>query len=190
MLAAPLAAAPDVAFAQQQKKGQRPAKQQEAAKPQPANIDRNGVGILVKSALLALDQANKTGNYTVLRDIGSAGFQQANTAARLSEIFAAHRQQRLDLAGVIVLDPQLTLLPQVEPNGMLHMAVFFPSVPSQVNFEMLWEPQDREWRLFGISVNLSSGAPKAPDTPPPAPPAASSEPPQAPSASVEATPRN
>ncbi len=190
MLAAPLAAAPDVAFAQQQKKGQRPAKQQEAAKPKPADIDRNGVVILVKSALLALDQANKTGNYTVLRDIGSAGFQQANTAARLSEIFAPQRAQKLDLAGVLVLDPQLTLLPQVEPNGMLHMAGFFPSAPTQVNFEMLWEPQEREWRLFGLSVNLSAGGPKAPDTPPPAPPASPSEPPQAPGAAVTATPEN
>ena len=35
--------------------------------PKPAQIDRNGVLILIRSALLALDQANKTGNYTVLR---------------------------------------------------------------------------------------------------------------------------
>ena len=35
--------------------------------PKPAQIDRNGVLILIRSALLALDQANKTGNYTVAR---------------------------------------------------------------------------------------------------------------------------
>jgi hypothetical protein len=33
--------------------------------PKPARIDRNGVLILVRSTLIALDQANKTGNYTV-----------------------------------------------------------------------------------------------------------------------------
>jgi hypothetical protein len=43
----------------------------------------------IRSALLALDQANKTGNYTVLRELGAPGFQAANTAARLSEIFAS-----------------------------------------------------------------------------------------------------
>ena len=52
----------------------------QAAKP--AQIDRNGVLILIRSALLALDQANKTGNYTVLRDLGAPGFQ-TNSAARL-----------------------------------------------------------------------------------------------------------
>src|SRR5215218_6492457 len=30
--------------------------------PKPVQIDRNGVLILIRSALLALDQANKTGN--------------------------------------------------------------------------------------------------------------------------------
>jgi hypothetical protein len=57
------------------------------AAPQPAQIDRNGVLILIRSTVLALDQANKTGNYTVLRDLGAPGFP-ANTAARLAEIFA------------------------------------------------------------------------------------------------------
>ena len=45
----------------------------QAAKP--AQIDRNGVLMLIRSSLLALDHANKTGNYTVLRDIGAPGFQ-------------------------------------------------------------------------------------------------------------------
>jgi hypothetical protein len=130
--------------------------------PMPANIDRNGVVILVRSALLALDQANKTGNYTVLRDLGSPGFQK-NSAADLARIFTSQREQAIDLGGVAVLDPQLTLLPQIEPNGMLHMAGFFPSVPTQVDFELLFAPADHRWKIFGISVNLSSGTPEAPD---------------------------
>ena len=51
--------------------------------PHPAQIDRNGVMILIRESLLALDQANKTGNYTVLRDLGSPEFQ-ANSAAQLA----------------------------------------------------------------------------------------------------------
>jgi hypothetical protein len=49
------------------------AEQKHAAKP--ANIDCNGVPMLVRSSLLALDHANKTGNYTVLRDIGAPDFR-------------------------------------------------------------------------------------------------------------------
>ena len=124
--------------------------------------------ILVRSTLLALDQANKTGNYTVLRDLGAPGFQ-ANTAARLAEIFAKQRSDNLDLSGVAVIDPQLTLLPQIEANGMMRMAGFFPSVPTQVNFELTFAPVNGQWRLFGISVSIGQSGPAAPEPPAPQP---------------------
>jgi hypothetical protein len=142
--------------------------------PKPAQIDRNGVLILIRSSLLALDQANKTGNYTVLRDIGAPSFQ-SNTAARLGEIFAKLRNDNLDLSGVAVIDPQLNLLPQIEANGLMHMAGFFPSVPTQVNFDLSFAPVNGQWRLFGISVSIGQTAPAAPT--PPEPPVAQKQPP-------------
>jgi len=140
----------------------------------PAQIDRNGVLILIRSTLLAVDQANKTGNYTVLRDLGAPGFQTANTATRLGEIFANLRNQNLDLSGVAVLEPQLTLLPTIGTNGMMRMAGFFPSVPTQINFELLYAPVDSRWRLFGVGLNIGQSGPTAPPDvpPPPAPPEA------------------
>jgi hypothetical protein len=154
-------------------KQQQPAPKQQLQPqaPKPAQIDRNGVLILIRSALLALDQANKTGNYTVLRDLGSPDFQ-ANTAAQLAEIFAQQRRDNVDLSGVAVIEPQLTLLPQIEANGMMRMAGFFPSVPTQVNFELLYAPVGGRWRLFGLSVSFGQAAPAAPQPPPSAPQAA------------------
>ena len=120
--------------------------------------------ILIRESLLALDQANKTGNYTVLCDLGSPAFQ-ANTASRLSEIFAKQRNDSVDLSGVAVIDPQLTLLPQIEANGLLHMTGFFPSVPTQVNFDLAYAAVNGQWRLFGISVALGRTEPVAPIPP-------------------------
>jgi len=148
--------------AQQTPQQPHPASQPQAARP--ANIDRNGVLMLIRSTLLALDHANKTGNYTVLRDLGAPGFQ-VNTAAKLAEIFAKQRGEKLDLSGVAVIDPQLSLLPQIEPNGLLHMAGFFPSVPSQVNFELLFAPVEGQWRVFGVSLSVGQSAPVAPAAP-------------------------
>ncbi|HEY3030115.1 MAG TPA: hypothetical protein VGJ68_08030 [Bradyrhizobium sp.] len=144
-----------------------------AQAPKPAQIDRNGVMILIRSTLLALDQANKTGNYTVLRDLGAPGFQ-SNSAARLGDIFAKLRNDNLDLSGVAVIDPQLNLLPQIEANGMMRMAGFFPSVPTQVNFDLTFAPVSGQWRLFGISVSIGQSGPAAPEPPPP--PAAQKQP--------------
>jgi hypothetical protein len=183
------------AQAQAQAPKQQPAPKQPAAPkqqqpqpqaPTPAQIDRNGVLILIRSTLLALDQANKTGNYTVLRDLGSPDFQ-ANSAAQLAEIFAQERRDNIDLSGVAVIDPQLTLLPQIEANGMMHMAGFFPSVPTQVNFEMAFAPVGGRWRLFALSVSFGQAAPTAPQPPPPASPQAAA--PAAPKANPPAAPK-
>src|SRR5580692_8370774 len=132
------------------------AAEQQATKP--ARIDRNGVLILVRSTLIALDQANTTGNYTVLRDLGSPAFQ-ANSAARLGEIFAGLRHESLDLSGVAVLDPELTLLPQIDADGMMRMTGFFPSAPAQINFDLVYAPVNGLWRLFAITVGLGQTAP-------------------------------
>ena len=143
--------------------------------------------MLVHSSLLALDQANKTGNYTVLRDLGAPGFQ-VNTAAKLAEIFASQRNDKLDLSGVAVIDPQLTVLPEIEANGLMRMAGFFPSVPSQVNFDLLFAPVDGQWRLFGISVKVGSSAPVAPTLPAPPPVAAKHPTPKVPKVETAKSP--
>lgn len=134
------------------------------AKPTPAQIDKNGALILIRSTLIALDQANKTGNYTVLRDLGAPGFQAANTPARLAEIFAKERSAKLDLSGVVVLEPQLNQLPEIDSNGMMRMTGFFPSVPTQIKFDLLYAPVGGQWRLFGIAVGLGQAAPTAPSS--------------------------
>ena len=61
-----------------------------------------------------------------------------------------------------MIDPQLSLLPQIEGNGLLRMAGFFPSVPTQVNFELAFAPVDGRWRLFALSVSFGQASPAAP----------------------------
>jgi hypothetical protein len=165
-----------------QAKDARPAPKASDA-PKPAGIDSNGVLILVRSTLMALDQANKTGNYSVLRELGSPEFQ-ANNPARLAEIFSKQRNEGLDLSGVAVLDPQLTLMPQIQQNGMLRMAGFFPSAAMQLNFELVFAPVDRQWKIFGMSVQIGPSAPKAPESPSAPAPKPSVEKPDAPSGAI------
>ena len=78
------------------------------------------------------------------------------------------------------------MLPQIEANGLMHMTGFFPSVPAQVKFELLYAPVEGQWKLFGISVGPAQSGPAAP-APASAPPAAA---PQAatPSAPAAAAP--
>jgi hypothetical protein len=88
-----------------------------------------------------------------------------------------------------VIEPQLTLLPQIEANGMMHMAGFFPSVPTQVNFELLYAPVGGRWRVFGLSVSFGQAAPAAPQPPAPAAPQAAAPAPKANSPNRPAAPK-
>jgi hypothetical protein len=58
----------------------------------------------------------------------------------------------------------------------MHMAGFFPSVPTQVNFDLSFAPVGGQWRLFGISVSIGQSGPVAPE--PPSPPSAQKQPAQ------------
>ena len=139
--------------------------------PRPIQIDRNSVLVLIRTTLVALQQANQTGNYSVLYGISAPGFQSENTPERLSQIFAKLRAKAFDLSGVAVLDPQFSVLPELYANGVMRMAGFFPSVPMQVYFDLQFIGVQGQWRLIAISVDVAPTTPIAPtaETPRPTP---------------------
>ena len=59
---------------------------------------------------------------------------------------------------------------------MMHMTGFFPSVPTQVNFELMYAPVSGRWKLFGLSVSFGQAAPAAPQAAAPAAPAKANPP--------------
>jgi hypothetical protein len=109
--------------------------------------------VLVRSALIALDHANRTGNYTVLRELGGPGLQQ-HSSAQLGSIFANLRNQQVDLLPVVIVTPQITQPPSVSPEGLLQLVGFFPTQPRQIQFQIVYQPVNGQWKLFGLSVGL------------------------------------
>jgi hypothetical protein len=121
--------------------------------------DGNKQRILIRMMLVALNHANLTGNYSVLRDLGSPGFREANNPARLAEIFANMRLRNLDLGPIVVVEPLLTRKPSIDENGMLRLTGLFPTRPEQVNFDLAFQFVAGQWRLFGIAVNTTQAPP-------------------------------
>ncbi len=131
----------------------QPAQAQPQTRPAIASqADFNTVMVLFRTTLVAVHQANVTGNYTVLRDIAAPGFQEKNTSADLSVIFAALRQQRVDLAQVVVLEPKFSRPPELDQKNMLRLTGSLATVPAPVVFDLMFQPVNGGWRLFGISI--------------------------------------
>ncbi|MDH7791620.1 hypothetical protein [Ochrobactrum sp. AN78] len=124
----------------------------------PLQLERSSLISLVRYTLVALDQANRTGNYSVLRELGAPGFMQSNNPAHLAEIFANQRKDLLDMSAVTILEPQFTFGPQIEQNGMLHVAGFFPAGTMRLSFEFLFQPVERQFRVFTLAVALHEPA--------------------------------
>lgn len=110
---------------------------------------------LIRTTIIAVNQANQTGNYTVLRDLGSADFRNANDASRLATIFQMLREQRIDFTPLLQIPPEVSETPSVDGQGMLHLVGFFPTEPLRVNFDMSFQTEAGRWRPYTISVYLA-----------------------------------
>lgn len=141
--------------------------------PQVVMPDAEKIVLLVRNTLITLNDAIQTGNFTVMRDKSAPGFRDANSAARLGQIFSDLARSGVDLSVVSVITPQLTANPTLDQaKGMLNIQGYFPTQPQQINFELLYQSVGGRWRLFGLSVQPSKAAPPAPVAGPATPSAA------------------
>jgi hypothetical protein len=144
--------APGWALAQNPVPKQSAPSQSSQAPAIPTGIKQS---ILIRSTLIAVSQANTTGNYSVLRELGTPEFQQANSPAQLGDIFGNLRRRKIDLTPVVYYEPKLLRPAGLDKKGRLRLAGVIESRPEQINFDMIFSPTaDGDWRLFGIAVEL------------------------------------
>ena len=129
-----------------------PAAYAQVGQPLPNAPPQAAVLAMVRSTLLAVDQANKTGNYTVLRDLCSPQFREANTAARLGQVFGVLPAQGVDLLAVAIAEPMLAQAPSITPDRMLRVVGMFQIAPRAVTFEILYEPVGGQWRVYSLAI--------------------------------------
>ena len=115
---------------------------QQSAPPRPAGQaipNADGLVILIRSSIIALQQANVSGDYAVLRDIGAPSFQQVNSPEKLSQAFADLRGRKMDLAEIAVVSPRLLAEPTIDAKGFLRLTGFFPAASERVNFDLAFQ---------------------------------------------------
>lgn len=164
---------PSIPVPQQSAPPSRPpvsAKPKPAPKPpadQSARSQADGAYVmLVRSAIAALQHANATGDYAVLRSLATPQLQAKLTAEEFKRSFASLRQQGADLSPALVVAPRFTEQPSGLPTGSLHLAGYFPTQPLQINFVIVYRAIDDEWLIDALSV--STVAPGSAETRSPA----------------------
>lgn len=111
--------------------------------------------MMVRAALTALNQANFTENYSVLRGMTTPALQTRLSAEQLGKAFADLRKQNLDLSPALVLAPEFTEAPKLTSAGALMLKGIFPSRPLRINFTVDYLPIDGYWMIDQLSVSAS-----------------------------------
>ncbi len=115
--------------------------------------DAEGLVVLIRRALLSLNDGLLTGNFTVLRDLGSPKFKEANTAHRLGQVFAPIAAQGVDLSAVAIIAPQISQLSSIdEANSAFRVAGFFPGTPVRIDFKLGFALVGGRWLIEEIGV--------------------------------------
>ena len=144
LVLASLAAMPNAGLAQVQQG--RPAI---SSAPVPSELE---LAKLVWSTMAMVDHANRSGNYSVLRDTSASGFQIQNDPSRLAEIFAPVRSLRIDLSNALIVAPVYTGGPTLLQADVFRVQGYFPLRPSPIFFDFYFQWEQGRWKLFGISI--------------------------------------
>ncbi len=128
---------------------------QQAAPPQQASATEAQMHYLVRTSLLALNDANRTGNYTVLRDLAAPSFREKNSAADLAQVFAEMRRARLDLSMAALQQPQFDGPPSLDAERRMRLKGFYPTEPNRVVFDLSFEAVGGHWQLHGVTISTA-----------------------------------
>lgn len=106
---------------------------------------------LLRSTLTALDQANRTGNYSVLRALGTPAFQARNSAADLAVIFSGLRRNKIDLSEAALRVPRWQHPPRPASDG-LRLRGLMGLGKREIFFDLHFKARAGMWRMFAVRV--------------------------------------
>lgn len=118
-------------------------------RPVPSQLE---LARLLWSTTAAVDHANTSGNYSVLRDISAQRFQMNFNPARLTEIFSGLRSLDINLSNALLVPPTYYEAPTMVSNDVFRVRGLFQLRPIAIGFDVYYQWEQGRWKLFGIDL--------------------------------------
>ena len=119
----------------------------------PDDVSGKKLGILIRGTLIAVNHANLTDNYTLLRDLGSFEFSYRNSASTLADLFKPFRVNDINLEETVLEDPILIKKPVIEEGGILSLVGFTRIGQKEVVFDLKYKYELGFWKIMSISLS-------------------------------------
>jgi hypothetical protein len=128
----------------------------------PAKAQRvpgaDAVESLVKRNLMTFNDANATGNYTVLHARSARQLQARYSPEQLKETFKAFHDRQIDISAVLTQRPVYSAAPAIDNEGILVIDGYFATRPRRVNFRLRLLPAEGDWKILAINVAMPADA--------------------------------
>ncbi|HEY7608256.1 MAG TPA: hypothetical protein VIF14_03410 [Alphaproteobacteria bacterium] len=110
--------------------------------------------VMVKAALMTFNDANLTGNYTVMSARLHPEFRQQVPPDRLASIFAAFRTNKISIAPLLAHKLVFSEPPSIDTNGLLIAKGQLETRPWRTTFDLAWRRDGDQWWLWKINVRV------------------------------------
>ena len=117
--------------------------------------DDDDQDIMIRSTLMTFNDANVTGNYSVLIAKASSQFQQQVTPEKLSTAFEGFRKNKFYIDDVVTADYDSYEKAKVDGEGVLTLAGVFKTDELTVKYSLRYAKNDNVWKLLGINVDVN-----------------------------------
>ena len=111
--------------------------------------------VLIRTTLMTFNDANMTGNYSVLLAKASKQFQAQVSAEKLFASFEAFRKNELYFESVATDDYDSYEKAKFDAEGALVLAGVFKGDDMQVKYRLRFVQNDKAWKMLGINVDAT-----------------------------------
>jgi hypothetical protein len=111
--------------------------------------------VLIRTTLMTFNDANMTGNYTVLLAKASKQFQAQYSAEQVFAAFEAFRKNELFFEEVATAEYDSYEKAKFDSEGALVLAGVFKTDELQVKYRLRFVHNNKVWKFLGINVDAS-----------------------------------
>jgi len=110
--------------------------------------------ILIKTSLLTLNDANITGNYTVLHAKLAKPFRDQFSPEKLKQAFKSLADQKLDYGLIAARPPVASAQATIDSRAALLLRGYFDTRPSRLTYDLDFIPSEGEWKPIKLNVDV------------------------------------
>jgi hypothetical protein len=109
--------------------------------------------VLIRSTLMTFNDANMTGNYSVLLAKAAPQFQAQFTAEKLAASFETFRKTQLFFEDVVTADYDSYEKAKLDGEGALVLAGALKTDELTVKYKLRFAKSNKVWKMIGLDVD-------------------------------------